>query len=482
MSQFYYPNIVIGAGAAGLVIAIGLAKAGKKVLLVEAANFGGDCTNYGCVPSKALIAAAKQAHALKNAKKYGLDFSIEKMETKGALRYCQEKVQHFLAHENQQELQKIGVESAEATASFLDPNSLKLSFKDGKEKIVRGKNIVITTGSKPFIPKIEGLEKIPFLTNESIFAMDEIPKSLMILGAGPIGCEMAQAFSRLGSKITLVHSKDQILEREEKATADRLSQILQSEGIEIFFSAKAKKFKQEDGKLVLSLRQQDGTIIEKSAEKLLIACGRRPNLKSLCLEKAGISFDEEKGIQTDAYGRCIKKHIWAAGDASGGAFYTHMAEHDARVILSNLILPWPLKFTLDSKQAVPSVSYTEPELASIGMREKEAVEKYGEKNIVSYEVDLSKVDRAVIAGKDEGLIKIVSKKWSGKILGASILSPRGGEMLLEISVAMKAKLSLSNLSQIIHPYPAYSRGLRKSADGWLLKTIIPSLKRFFGLA
>lgn len=442
-----YPFVVIGAGAGGLVVAIGLAKAGKKVLLIEKGPYGGDCTNFGCIPSKTLIGLAK--HHRKE------------------LSFVREIVSEIRSHEDPSALAKIGVKTLTGQATFLSPHLLQVVEKNGVTHQVQAGKIVIATGSHPQIPPIPGLKETPFLTNETVFDLKAIPKSLIVMGGGPIGCELAQAFQRLGTSVELIHTHAELLGREPKAASDVLIRQFKKEGMSLHLGAKVERVEHSHSGFKVIV---EGNPLE--GEHLLVSVGRKPQLK-LDLEKADIKYTEQ-GIQTDSYGRTSQKHIFAIGDAAGPPFFTHLAENRGRAVLTTLILsPWIKKRF--SNQAVPRVTYTDPEIASIGLSEEEALEQYGEKGIAVYDVPMSEVDRAITQDRREGFVKIVTKRWSSHILGATIVAPRAGEMLAEISLAMFAKIPLRKLANLIHPYPTYSLAIRRAADQWFTKTILGAL-------
>lgn len=442
-----YPFVVIGAGAGGLVVAIGLAKAGKKVLLIEKGHYGGDCTNFGCIPSKTLIGLAKH---------HQKDLSL-----------IREIISEILSHEDPKALALLGVETLTANASFLSPHLLQVEEKTGRVHQIQAGKIVIATGSRPQIPPIPGLNKTPYLTNETIFDLKEIPKNLIVLGGGPIGCELAQSFQRLGSNVHLIHTHAEILGREPKAASSILIQQFKKEGMQLHLAAKVNRIEYSSAGFQVHL---EGQILE--AESLLVSIGRTPQL-NLALENAQVQYTDQ-GIQTDAYGRTSQKHIFAIGDAMGPPFFTHLAENRGRAVLATLLLApfWKARF---STQAIPRVTYTDPEIASIGLSEEEAIKRYGEKKIAVYNVPMSENDRAITQHRREGFVKVITKKWSSRILGATIVAPRAGEMLSEISLAMFTKIPLRKLANLIHPYPTYSLAIRKAADQWFSKTILGAL-------
>ncbi len=457
-----YPLVVIGAGAAGLVIAIGAARAGKKVLLIERGNYGGDCTNFGCIPSKSLIASAHAAYALKEAKELGVDFPSPALNANNALDRTRGIIEEIRSHEDPSALSKLGVETLTGEAVFKGPHLLEVNHEE-----IYGEQIVIATGSSAFIPKIPGLDKTPYLTNETIFDLKEIPESLAVMGGGPIGSELAQAFQRLGAQVTLIHTHDQLLNKEDPLAQRAIATQFGKEGVSLVLGAHVQEVHTQNGRFQIVL--ENGKKID--AQNLLVAIGRRPNVASLNLKAAGVAYSDQ-GIPVDNYGRTNQHHIWAVGDVIGAPFFTHWAENQARSVLTSLLLPFKKK--LDRAQAIPRVTYTDPEVASIGMSEEEAGKKY---KIATYLVPFAAVDRAITASRTEGFVKIVTKKWSSQILGCTIVAPRAGEMLGEVSLAMNAKIPLRKLAGLIHPYPTYSLAIRKAADLWLTQTIFGTFRR-----
>jgi len=333
LNEKSYPIVVIGAGAGGLVVAIGATKAGKKVLLIEKGNYGGDCTNFGCIPSKSLIASGHSAAAIKEGKELGIEFSSQIMQANKSLSRLREIIAEIRSHEDPKALNKLGLETLTGAAKFEGPNILRVN-----ENIIRANQIVIATGSSPFIPPIKGLDKTPFLTNETIFELKEIPKSLLVMGGGPIGCELAQAFLRLGSKVSLIHSHPELLNKEEPIAQEVIAAQFKSEGMSLHLGVSVKEVTYHDGQFQIFL--ENGQKIE--SEALLVSVGRKPNVSSLNLEAAAVNYTDN-GILVDAYGRTNQSHIWAVGDVVGTPFFTHWAENQARSVLTSLILPFNFK-------------------------------------------------------------------------------------------------------------------------------------------
>ncbi|SCA63161.1 Mercuric reductase [Chlamydiales bacterium SCGC AG-110-P3] len=481
MANYDYPIIVIGAGAGGLVVAIGAAKAGKKVLLIEKGNYGGDCTNYGCVPSKALIASGHAAQMIATGGTYGLAYEAPRIKAAGVMDRVRAIVKKIRDEEEPPVIAKMGVETLTGKAAFVDPHTLTVDLQEGGTETVTGKEIVIATGSAPAVLPIPGLDTVPYLTNETVFDLKEIPKSLAVIGGGAIGCELAQAFARLGSNVSILEFFDHIMNREEPEVPVLMEQIFDREGISLYTGYKTNKIGKKGNSITLEIERRNGeSKTTVTCDTLLIAGGRNPNCAGMNLDVIDVECTK-RGIKTDLYGRTTRSNVWAVGDVAGNALFTHTAENEGRTVLVNLLnpLPWP-KTKRDYKQAVPHVTYTAPEVAGIGLTESKAKEQYGESKIAVYHYPFDHLDRAITTGGTEGFIKIVTKKWSGKILGATVVAPCAGEMLPELALAMRHGISCRKLASLIHAYPTYSLAVRKAADMWLSQTILPSLKKLIG--
>lgn len=465
-----YQIAVIGAGAAGLVVAIGAAMAGKKVLIIDKGPYGGDCTNFGCIPSKALIASAKAAFIIKTSQALGLHLNDSTFQSDAALDRVRSLIDEVRSHGDALALEKKGVHTMTGEASFEDEHMIKVNIQGQMQKIYC-ESVVIATGSSARIPSIKGLNQTPFHTNATIFDVKTIPKSLAILGGGPIGCELGQAFQRLGAQVSIIHNKKQLLDKEEAEASHLIAKQFESEGIKLFLRQDVQSVQFLNNQFVVTLNEHESL----EAEQLLVAVGHQPNLKSLNLDDVGIRYTED-GILVDAYGRTNISHIWAIGDCIGPPFYSHAAEHQARAVLSSLLNPF-FSYKLVN-QFMPRITFTDPEVASIGLSENEAKEKYG--SIATYVVPFSSIDRAITTGRTEGFVKMMTRKWSSRILGATLVGEGAGELLSEISTAMYMKIPLRKLAKVIHPYPSYSLAIRHAADLWLKQTILPLIKKIKG--
>jgi len=452
-----YDMIVIGGGAAGLVAAGMSALVGAKTLLVEQHRLGGDCTWHGCVPSKALIKAAKVAHEMRNAARYGLspctpdhDFG-RIMEHLRAIRQRVYEQSDAPPH-----FERMGVEVIRAAARFLNPHTLEFADSGGAAKKVSSRYFVIATGSRPIRPDFA----VPTLNNETLFELTSQPKRLLIMGGGPIGIEMAQAFQRLGSAVTVVATGASILPRDEPELSALLKPMLEAEGISFLLGNRVTAAKM-DGQNVVATLQHGG---EMQCDAILAAIGRESNTKDLGLSNAGVAT-EKGNITIDDHCRTSQKHIYASGDVTGRYQFTHMAEHMSKVAVTNAILRYPKK--LDERHAT-WVTFTGPELAHLGSSEAD-LHKRGT-NFSVYQFPFGQIDRAFVEGAASGLLKVLADK-KGRILGASILGEHGGEMIAEWALAMRSGVRLKQISDTIHPYPTYMLGNRQTADQWNTKRL-----------
>lgn len=460
-----YDLIVIGGGAAGLTSSGIGASFGAKTLMIEAHRLGGDCTWTGCIPSKALL------HLSKRVDQDGADSLVGPFER---MRQIREEVYHDA--DRPEIYEKIGVELAFGRASFVDKHTVRIVSESG-ERVVTGRKIIIASGSRAAVPPIPGLDSVPYLTNETLFELNEVPAHLVIIGAGPIGIEMAQAFRNLGSDVSVVDMAPRILPRDHEALSAQLQAHLEGMGITFHLGVGIVRVDQRvDPQVGPCVRLVNGT--EVSGSHLLIATGRRPNIESLNLDAAGIAHSA-KGIGIDASCRTNIPHIFAIGDVTGIFAFTHMSEHTAKVAALTALLKFPMKTT---PGLTPWVTYTSPELAHVGATEAEL--KQNGVDYFTYRFPYSKIDRAVTEEATLGEIRIYAKKSTGKIYGADILGERAGDLIGLYAMAMKNGLSLRNIADTIFPYPTYGLGARRAADQWYIQSQSPALiawvQRLFG--
>lgn len=472
-----YDSAVIGGGAAGLTAAGISANFGAKTIMIEQDRLGGDCTWTGCVPSKTLIKAASVLHSAKEASKYGLKFDVESVDTAKVMKHVDQVRREIYEEADKPEIfEEMGIDLEFGEASFLDENTLSIKQKNGEEKTVTARYFFICTGAKAFVPPIKGIENIEYLTNESLFEIDDLPKKLIIVGAGPIGTEMAQSFQRLGSEVHVLDMAPRILMNDNPELTEMLKEKLESEGINYYLNASIDELRKTKSGVEVhySLDEKSHSV---GGDAILFATGRKANIDSLNLEKAGVE-STKKGISINDKCRTNQSHIYAIGDVTGEYQFTHMSEHMAKIATSNALLKVPMKIDRDH---VPWVTYTDPELGHVGATEQQLNEA-GESFEV-YTFPFNKIDRAITDGNTTGLIKVFAKKWSGKILGASILGAHAGEMISQYAMAMKNGVSLRDFADTIHPYPSYGLGARRAADQWYIKnqseTLVKWIQRIF---
>lgn len=431
--------IIIGGGPAGLVASKVLVAMGKKTAIIEKAKLGGDCTHSGCVPSKTLLKAASACFGTNNLDKYGLTSNKIDIDTSGVLSHVRAVVAEIYSHETPEIFEKAGVHIIEGEAKFKSAHELTVD-----NKTYSAKKFIIATGSSPAIPNIEGIENIEYLTNENIFLQENIPESLIVIGTGAIGIEMATAFNRLGSHVTLVSRSSGILKQNDEELSEILLEELKKEGINFINNAILEKVEQINEHISLHVNNK---VVK--AQKILFAAGRVPNI-DLNLEKVNVQFDKN-GIKVNEYLQTSVKHIYAIGDVSTKYKFTHIAEKEAILAASNIALPINRKIDYDH---IGWCIYSDPELAQIGLNEKEAKEKYGE-TVKTYKMDYKNTDRGYTDVEKVGAIK-VSVLSNGKIVGASILGARAGELIHQLQFAKTFNISFEKLSKMVYIYPTFA--------------------------
>ncbi|OGR01071.1 MAG: mercuric reductase [Deltaproteobacteria bacterium RIFOXYD12_FULL_55_16] len=475
MADYDYDLGIIGGGAAGLTVASGAAQLGVKTLLIEKeAELGGDCLHFGCVPSKTLLKTAQVYHLMKNGPLFGLpafvpppvDFREVSARIKAVIGVIQK-------HDSMARFRGLGVKIEVGVPEFTDEHALRLGGKT-----ISARAWVIATGSSPAAPPIAGLDQTPYLTNREIFSLDRLPDSLIILGAGPIAVEMAQAFCRLGTKVTVIQRGGQILNKEDKDLADIVKQRLEEEGVVFKMNTAVVRVRDLGRAREVVTKNAGGETITLKAEALLVAMGRTPNVAGLGLEKIGIPFDQQ-GIKVDQRLRTSHRHIYAAGDVSGGYQFTHVAGYEGGVVLRNAVFHLPQKADYTH---VPWCTYTQPELASLGLNEKRAQAASLEYSLLSEE--FAGNDRALAAGESAGRIKLLLDHRE-RPLGVQILGPQAGELLGEWVAIMNGGAGLAKIAAAIHPYPTLGEINKKVLGQFFSQKIFSrpvrqALKFFFG--
>jgi len=449
-----YDIIVIGAGGGGLTTAIGGAGIGASVLLIEGEKLGGDCTHFGCVPSKALIKAAHIAHACTDREKVGLSsLSDVDNDVHAVLTHVRDMVADIERRfENPDEIKGLGVDIEMGFAQFVDSHTVEVNGRN-----VSGKKIVIATGARPAELPIDGLASVNPKTNRTIFASDTF-RSLTIIGSGPIGCELGQAFARLGVSVNIITRDSVVLGRDEKEAGEIVERSLLADGVDLHYSKVVSKVFMRDGKKVVSVTcDEDTDPTEIVADEILVAIGRQPNVENLRLEKAGVEYDQRKGVSVNNKTQTTVSHIYAVGDVATPWKFTHYANHMGKVALANMIFHVPS--TMSS--IIPRATFTAPEVASIGISTRD--DAFDSATHYVFDKGYDFVDRAITDVAENGFFRIITDK-KGVILGATIVGGPAGEMINEIALAMKNSISITKLSDTIHAYPTYGYGLRNCAD------------------
>lgn len=439
-----YDLVIVGAGSGGLTAAAFAARLGARVALVEKHRIGGDCTWTGCVPSKALLKAAKVAHEVRTAVHYGILADPPYTDMAKVRDYVQQAIGQVYRFETPEELERQGIEVIFGAARFLDAATLSAG-----DRTIRSRRFLLTTGARPRVPSIAGVNEVPYITYEQIFDNDRLPRDMIVVGAGPIGMEMAQAYQRLGSQVTVV--AETLLPKEEPEVGDLMRRVLESEGMR-FLWGRARRARRDGSGVVI---ETDGG--KARADLLLIASGRTPATAGLDLEKAGVRYSD-RGIPVDDRLRTNVRNIYAAGDVAGGYQFTHFAGWQAFQAVRNALLPGSSSgFT----GLVPWVTFTDPEVAHVGFTEQQARAKFGGAvQVRRWEMDHA--DRAVCENDRNGFVKVIVNR-NGALLGATVVNARAGETITEVTVAMKQKMKIADVAGVIHAYPTYSTPIQQLA-------------------
>ncbi len=464
-----YNLVVVGAGPAGLVAAAGAAGLGAKVALIERGLMGGDCLNVGCVPSKALIRCARAAADVRDAARFGVIVPGEPQVDFGAVMERMRRLRAGLSrHDSAARFTELGIDVFLGEAAF-----------DGRRSVsVAGQRLefskaLIATGARAIAPTIDGLEETGYLTNETVFSLTEMPARLAVIGAGPIGCEMAQAFARLGSRVTLVEAGPRIMPREEEAAAKIVEDALIRDGVVILRGGKTTSIEVDGSEKIFHLIR-DGEQRTVRVDNVLIGVGRAPNVQSLNLELASVNYDQRKGVDVNDRLQTSNPNIYAAGDVASVYKFTHSADALARIVLRNALFFGREKA---STLTIPWCTYTDPEVAHVGMTDEDARARNIETQAIT--VPLNSVDRAVLDGDEEGYVRILLKAGSDRILGATLVARHAGDMISAITAMMTAGKGLSSLAKTIHPYPTQAEVIKKAADAYNRQKLTPAVKKVF---
>ncbi len=476
MADYDFDIGVIGGGAAGLTVTSGAAQLGAKTILVEKEKeLGGDCLHFGCVPSKTLIKSAHVYHLLKNAKVFGLpQIEVPSVDFREVSKRIKSVISIIQKHDSEERFCRLGAKVEFGEPKFTDEHSIRLNGN-----MYSAKNWVIATGSSAVAPPIKGLDQTSFITNREIFSIDHLPKSMIILGGGPIGSEMGQAFNRFGTKVTIVDRADQILGKEDKEMADVVMNVMKAEGVEFQLNASIESVKDLGLEKEVTIKDNEGKTVSLKAEIILVAMGRGANTSGLGLEDIGVEFDR-RGIKVDRRLRTEQKHIYAAGDVAGGYQFTHAAGYEGGIVISNAIFHFPRK---TDYTYLPWCTYTDPPLGNIGMNEKMA--KAAGVDYSVWTEEFKDNDRSLAEGEKTGKIKMLLDEKE-KPIGVQILGPHAGDLLAEWVAVLNGKVKLSTLAAAVHPYPTIGEINKKVAGTFFSPKIFSDkikkgLKFFFHL-
>ncbi len=456
--------IVIGGGAAGLVSSYIAAAVKAKVTLVEAHKMGGDCLNYGCVPSKAIIRSAKLAHQLRHADRYGLEKGTPRFSFKAVMDRVHDVIRAVEPHDSVERYTKLGVEVLQGYAKVVDPWTVEISFPDGTNQRLTTRNIIIASGARPFVPPLPGLDEVGYLTSDTLWEafarLDEAPKRLVVLGGGPIGCELAQSFARLGSETTQVEMAGRIMMREDEEVSGLAQSVLQEDGVTVLTGHRALRCELHGNHKILVV-ESEGEEKRIAFDVLLCAVGRVARLSGYGLEELGIQT--ERTVVTNEYLETLYPNIFAAGDVAGPYQFTHTAAHMAWYASVNALFGSFKKFKVDYS-VVPWATFIDPEVARVGLNEQEAKEKGVAYELTRY--DLDDLDRAIADSETKGFVKVLTVPGKDKILGVTIVGAHAAEMLSEYVLAMKHGLGLNKILATIHTYPTVSEANKYAAGEW----------------
>ncbi len=448
-----YHLLVIGGGPAGLLAARFAAARGAKVALIEHHLLGGDCLNYGCVPSKSLIRTSRLYADMRNAANYGAqppaEIQVDFPMAMERMRRIRTRISRFTSAES---LKALGIDVFFGTARFVGADAIDV---DGTRLCFR--KALIATGSRSMLPAIPGLTEAGYLTNESVFDLTALPASLLVIGGGPLGCELAQVFSRFGSRTVIVHDEPLFLPKEERDAAQMVSEALARDGVEIHLNTKAVNVRVEDGKKCVET-VNDGNVATIKVDQILTGIGRVPAVGGLDLEAAGVAFDADAGIHVDDFLRTTNHRIYAAGDVCLEHKYTDSAHASARIVVQNALFLGHRKV---SALTIPWCTYTDPEIAHVGIYVKQARERGIP--VKTFTVPMHDNDRAIADGEEDGFVKIHVREGTDKILGATIVARHAGEMINGISLAMVAGIGLRTVAHVIHTYPTQAEAIRQAA-------------------
>ena len=474
-----YNVVVIGAGTAGLVTAAGTAGLGGRVALIERNRMGGDCLNFGCVPSKALIRSSRVAALMRRADRYALDSVNPLVDYGRVARRVKALRARIEPNDSVERFERLGVDVFLGEATLESPHSVRV---DGA--LLRGRNIVLATGGRAAVPDVPGLKEAGYETNETIFEREAPPGRLLVMGGGPIGCELAQAMARLGAHVTLIDRGPHVLHREDPEVAALVQARMEKDGVRLLLRSRVESVVPGRGTPHRARVRREGGAggmddpLEIETDTILVAAGRTPNLERLGLDRAGVS-STGRGINVNAFLQTSRKNIYAAGDVCGPLQFTHLAEHQARVVVRNILLS-PFMGLLRARadyRVVPWTTFTEPEVARVGLNETDAAQTGLRFDV--HRFPYTDLDRAILESEDEGFVKVIASRGGGTILGATVVGAGAGELIHEFALAMKQGIGLAALSSLIHVYPTLSQAVQRTADAFMRTKLTPRARAIF---
>ncbi|MEM6692801.1 MAG: mercuric reductase [Planctomycetota bacterium] len=468
-----YNLVVIGAGTAGLVTAAGAAGLGAKVALIERNLMGGDCLNVGCVPSKAIISAARTAAAVRDAGEFGVNVDGYQVDFAKVMERLRGLRSDISPHDSAKRFSELGVDMFIGDGKFVSDGKVQVTGDDGHVTTLEYKRAVIATGARAAKLPIEGIDDIDPLTNETLFSLTELPKRLTVIGGGPIGSEMAQAFARFGSEVTQIEQAGHILAREDGDAARVVQASMERDGVQFALNSKVCRFERR-GNEKITIYEQDGKEHEVVSDEVLIGIGRTPNVVGMGLENVGVEFDGRAGITVNDRMQTANPMIYAAGDVASRFKFTHAADFQARLVIGNTLFHGRGKA---SNLVVPWSTYTSPELAHVGMTAENA--KQAGIEIDTYTQELSGVDRAILESQTEGFARVHVRKGTDKIVGATVVAENAGDLIAEVTLAMTHGLGLSKIGSSIHPYPTNGDVVRKLGDQYNKTRLTPTVAGLF---
>lgn len=457
MAKYDANLVVIGAGSGGLVSSLIAAAVKSKVILIERHKMGGDCLNTGCVPSKAILRSAKVASYMNRAEEFGIEAVDVKPVFSKVLKRVHKVIETIEPHDSVERFTGLGVECVQGEAEIIDKNTVRVGGRD-----IKTKSIIIAAGARPFVPPIEGIDDVGYLTSDNIWELEEQPKRLVVLGGGPIGCELSQAFAKLGSDVTMIEMMGQLMGREDQDVAEVITDKFKKDGIRVLTNHKAVKFTNDNGEKVLHCETDSGPVVVPFDE-VLVAVGRKANSDGMNLEKLGIKLRRNGTIETDEYLRTAVPNIFACGDIAGPYQFTHTASHQAWFATVNALFGFVKKFKVDYR-VIPWATFTAPEVARVGLSEREAKEQNLDYEVTRYGID--DLDRAIADGEAHGFVKVITPKGKDKVLGVTIVGHHAAELIAEYVLAMKYNIGLNKILGTIHLYPSFSEANKFVAGNW----------------